>query len=216
VAFTAPFTTSYLSTLHTAIRMPTSRIDALTRLPCERMNVTPEEVRTMDGLRHGRIDTELGELVVVARDEALTGVYFPGHWTLPEPDAFGEPAQASADPVLSVLAEQLDDYLAGERRTFEVSVRTDGDDFSQRVWAMLQEIPYGETTTYGALAERLGNRHLAQRVGQVVGRNPVSIVIPCHRVVGSDGSLTGYAGGLERKQRLLDLEDPTTAESRLF
>jgi methylated-DNA-[protein]-cysteine S-methyltransferase len=118
--------------------------------------------------------------------------------------------------VLSVLAEQLDDYLAGERRTFEVSVRTDGDDFSQRVWAMLQEIPYGETTTYGALAERLGNRHLAQRVGQVVGRNPVSIVIPCHRVVGSDGSLTGYAGGLERKQRLLDLEDPTTAESRLF
>lgn len=170
----------------------------------------------MDGLRHGRIDTELGELIVVARDEALTGVYFPGHWTLPEPDAFGEPVNASADPVVSVVAGQLDEYLAGGRREFDVPVRTGGDDVSQRVWTMLRQIPYGQTTTYGALAERLGNRHLAQRVGQIVGRNPVSIVIPCHRVLGSDGSLTGYAGGLERKRHLMELEDPATAASRLF
>ena len=195
---------------------PTSQNDALTRLLCERMNTTPEEVRTMDGLRHAQIDTQLGELVVVAEGPALTGVYFPGHWHLPEPDAFGESVEATTDPVIHVLAGQLEEYLAGERQAFEIPVRTDGDAFSEQVWMMLREIPYGERTTYGALAERLGNRHLAQRVGQVVGRNPVSIVIPCHRVVGSDGSLTGYAGGLERKQHLLELEDPLMAESRLF
>ncbi|WP_301200637.1 methylated-DNA--[protein]-cysteine S-methyltransferase, partial [Corynebacterium stationis] len=85
------------------------------------------------------------------------------------------------------------------------------------VWALLQEIPYGETMTYGEIAQQLGNKHLAQRVGQVVGRNPVSIIIPCHRVIGSDGSLTGYAGGLDRKRFLLELEEPAeVTETRLF
>jgi methylated-DNA-[protein]-cysteine S-methyltransferase len=92
-----------------------------------------------------------------------------------------------------------------------------GDDFQQRVWAILREIPYGTTTTYGAIAGRLGDKALAQRVGQAVGRNPLSIVVPCHRVVGSNGWLTGYAGGLERKRRLLDLEQPMDARAgRLF
>ena len=87
---------------------------------------------------------------------------------------------------------------------------------SERVWTRLCEIPYGQTTTYGAIATELGNRNLAQRVGQAVGHNPISIVIPCHRVVGADGGLTGYAGGLDRKRRL-DLESPAPDEAgRLF
>lgn len=95
--------------------------------------------------------------------------------------------------------------------------RTGGDEFFEQVWALLCEIPYGQTTTYGALAERLGDRRLAQRVGQAVGRNPISILIPCHRVLGADGSLTGYAGGLDRKRFLLELEEPVEASaSRLF
>ncbi|WP_325168255.1 methylated-DNA--[protein]-cysteine S-methyltransferase [Corynebacterium macginleyi] len=108
-----------------------------------------------------------------------------------------------------VLAKvELDEFLAGERKTFDLPVRTPGYEFSERVWAMLREIPYGETTTYGALAERLGNGRLAQRVGQAVGRNPVSIVAPCHRVVGAGGSLTGYEGEPDRKRFLLELEEP--------
>ena len=99
----------------------------------------------------------------------------------------------------------------------DTSIATAGDEFSERVWALLKEIPYGETTTYGALAAALGNPRLAQRVGQCVGHNPISVIIPCHRVVGADGSLTGYAGGLDRKRRLLDLEEPPeVAAARLF
>lgn len=169
----------------------------------------------MDGVRHARIDTEVGELVVVADGRDLTGVYFPGHRHLPDPQAFGEEVRSAADSVMTDVAAQLTDYLDGGRQAFDVPVRTHGDAFSEQVWALLRQIPYGQTTTYGALARQLGNRHLAQRVGQVVGRNPVSIVIPCHRVVGADGSLTGYAGGLERKRHLLDLERPAT-DDRLF
>lgn len=112
---------------------------------------------------------------------------------------------------------ELDEYLAGQRTQFTIAVQPQGNDFSQEVWALLQEIPYGETMTYGEIAQQLGNKHLAQRVGQVVGRNPVSIIIPCHRVIGSDGSLTGYAGGLDRKRFLLELEEPAeVTETRLF
>jgi methylated-DNA-[protein]-cysteine S-methyltransferase len=100
---------------------------------------------------------------------------------------------------------------------FDLPLAVDGDEFQRRVWAMLDEIPFGETTTYGELAERLGDKALAQRVGQAVGHNPLSIVVPCHRVVGKDGKLTGYAGGLKRKQFLLDLEEPAAVKSeRLF
>ena len=119
--------------------------------------------------------------------------------------------------MLGPVASQLSEYFAGERRTFDVPVVTHGDEFSRAVWALLDEVTYGTTTTYGALADRLGDRLLAQRVGQALGRNPVGIVIPCHRVVGADGSLTGYAGGLERKRALLELEEPEHVRaSRLF
>lgn len=158
------------------------------------------------GRRHAQVETALGELTLVAEEDALTGLYFPGHWHLPATSAFGVGVEATADEVFVRTKIELDDYLAGERQTFDVPTRTRGDEFSERVWAMLKEIPHGTTTTYGALAERLGNRRLARRVGQAVGRNPISVLIPCHRVIGADGSLAGYAGGLERKQWLLELE----------
>lgn len=167
--------------------------------------------------RHTRIDTQLGELTLVAEERALSGVYFPHHWYLPPADSIGDFVPASQDAVFTWAATELDGYLAGHRRTFTVPTHTAGDDFQERVWALLRQIPYGATTTYGALATELGNPALAQRVGQAVGHNPVSIVIPCHRVVGADGRLTGYAGGLARKAFLLDLEVPAeVAAGRLF
>lgn len=167
--------------------------------------------------RHAYAETSLGELLFVTDGDALTGVYFPGHRYPPAAEAIGERVDEASDPVLAQAAREVREHLAGERSRFDVPVRTAGDEFSERVWALLREIPYGETTTYGAIAETLGGKGLAQRVGQAVGHNPISIVIPCHRVVGADGSLTGFAGGLERKRTLLELEEPAeVAATRLF
>jgi methylated-DNA-[protein]-cysteine S-methyltransferase len=165
--------------------------------------------------RHTRITTALGELTLVADGDALIGLYFPHHWYLPAAGTMGD--LVHDDPFFAEVAAQLDDYLAGRRTSFDLPVALSGDDFQQSVWTMLTEIPYGQTTTYGDLAARLGDPALAQAVGQAVGHNPVSIIVPCHRVVGKDGKLTGYAGGLRRKQHLLDLEEPALAKAgRLF
>jgi methylated-DNA-[protein]-cysteine S-methyltransferase len=167
--------------------------------------------------RHTTLATELGDLLAVAEDEALAGLYFPRHWHPPKVDAIGPEVSATGDAVFEETRTQLDEYVRRERTTFGVPTVTHGDPFSERVWDLLMTIPYGETTTYGAIARELGNPGLAQRVGQAVGRNPVSVLIPCHRVVGADGSLTGYAGGLDRKARLLAIEEPPeVAASRLF
>jgi methylated-DNA-[protein]-cysteine S-methyltransferase len=177
---------------------------------------TEERARIVTA-RHTRIETALGELLLVADEGTLTGLYFPRHWYPPKPDAIGPFVDAAGDPLFTAAAGELAEYLAGRRTSFDVPVAARGDAFQQRVWAMLDEIPYGETTTYGALAERLGNKALAQMVGQAVGHNPVSVIVPCHRVVGGDGKLTGYAGGLERKQFLLGLEEPADVRAgRLF
>src|SRR4029077_20562880 len=104
------------------------------------------------------------------------------------------------------VRDQLAAYFAGERTRFHLDLRPVGDPFKQKVWALLQEIPYGETCSYGDLARLLGDRNLAQAVGHASALNPISIVVPCHRVVATDGKLTGYAGGLERKRFLLELE----------
>lgn len=171
----------------------------------------------MDNTRHATVESLLGDVTLVAKGDALTGLYFPGHWHLPDESTFGTRVRADADEVFVWAKAELDEFLDGDCQAFDVPTRTGGDEFSERVWAMLREIPYGQTTTYGALAEQLGDRRLAQRVGQAVGRNPISILIPCHRVLGADGSLTGYAGGLDRKRFLLELEEPTEASaSRLF
>ncbi|MGX5695548.1 methylated-DNA--[protein]-cysteine S-methyltransferase [Agromyces soli] len=167
--------------------------------------------------RHATLPTALGELLVVADDEGLTGIYFPAHWHPPAADSLGAEVAAAADPLFTELGVQLADYLAGERREFDLPIAAEGDEFEHRVWAMLREIPFGETTSYGELALRLGDRNLARMVGRAVGHNPVSILVPCHRVVGADGSLTGYAGGLERKRTLLELEGAeVVAQRRLF
>ncbi|MDT0215672.1 methylated-DNA--[protein]-cysteine S-methyltransferase [Rothia sp. ARF10] len=167
--------------------------------------------------RHTTLATELGDLLAVAEGDALAGLYFPRHWHPPVAGSIGLEVSATGDPVFGATRSQLAEYVRKERTTFTVPTVTHGDAFSERVWDRLMAIPYGETTTYGAIARELGNPGLAQRVGQAVGRNPVSILIPCHRVVGADGSLTGYAGGLERKARLLEIEEPAeAAESRLF
>jgi methylated-DNA-[protein]-cysteine S-methyltransferase len=164
--------------------------------------------------RHAVVSTRIGELTVVVSEDALIGIYFPHHWVKPPAETLGEQVD-STDPLITLVVEQLEEYLDGRRVTFELPIRLQGDEFQRRVWAVLEEIPYGATTTYGEIAARLGEPpHAAQAVGKAVGQNPVSIVIPCHRVIGKNGSLTGYAGGLRRKQHLLDLEQPVGA--RLF
>jgi methylated-DNA-[protein]-cysteine S-methyltransferase len=163
--------------------------------------------------RHAVVSTRLGDLTLVASGNVLIGVYFPHHWVKPDPATLGE--KVKTDPLLTEAARQLDQYFAGERDTFDLTIELRGGDaFQQKVWALLDQIPRGETTTYGDLAERLGDKQLAQLVGKAVGSNPLSIIVPCHRVVGKNGKLTGYAGGLERKQFLLDLEE--AAPARLF
>lgn len=167
--------------------------------------------------QHAMVSTSLGELLMVSNGEALTGVYFEDTSTHAAADRIGGRVGEREDAVLARAADEMREYLAGERRDFEIPVHLRGDDFSQQVWRLLAQIPYGATTTYGAIAQQLGNRRMAQRVGQAVGHNPVSIIIPCHRVVGADGSLTGFAGGIDRKRTLLDLEEPAeTAAMRLF
>lgn len=168
-------------------------------------------------VRHALVPTVLGELTVSADGDALTGLYFPAHSHPPAPERLGMRVEPAGDALLSAAAEQLKEYLAGDRRVFDLPLRTGGDAFSERVWARLRAIDYGDTVTYGALAEEMGNRHLAQRVGYSVGHNPISIIIPCHRVLGADGALTGFAGGLARKRRLLALEEPDAEQAgRLF
>lgn len=151
---------------------------------------------------HTIIDSPIGELTLVARDGVLSGLYFPGHWHMPAPDVFGARTERGFEPA----EEQLAQYLAGDRPDFELETAVVGDDFQRRVWKLIDRIPYGRTTTYGEMAGELGDPALAREVGGAVGRNPLSIVIPCHRVVGKEGQLTGYAGGLERKRFLLELE----------
>lgn len=113
--------------------------------------------------------------------------------------------------------EQLRDYFAGGRRDFDLPFAANGDAFQHAVWGLVAAIPFGERFTYGQIAERLGDKALAYRVGQAVGANPLCIFVPCHRVVGANESLTGYAGGLGRKQTLLELEEPHPVRAgRLF
>ena len=163
-------------------------------------------------MRHLKHETPLGELILVATGDAVVGLYFPDHWYGSANGDFGPSVDPGADELLDRTAAQLDEYLAGGRTSFDVPLAGEGDDFERSVWRLIDRIPYGSTITYGEMARELGDVALARRVGQAVGHNPISILVPCHRVVGSTGSLTGYAGGLERKQFLLDLEEPEADE----
>lgn len=151
---------------------------------------------------HTIIDTTLGAVTLVAEDGVLSGVYFPGHWTKPGPETFG----VRSGDGFGEAERQIAEYLAGGRTAFDLPTAAAGDAFQRGVWEILERIPYGRTTTYGAIARELGDPAQARRVGGAVGRNPLSLIVPCHRVVGADGSLTGYAGGLDRKRLLLEME----------
>ncbi|MEU5693179.1 methylated-DNA--[protein]-cysteine S-methyltransferase [Actinosynnema sp. NPDC020468] len=151
---------------------------------------------------HTTIDSPIGDLTLVATDGLLSGVYMVEQRHRPAQDTFGTP---DATPFAAVT-EQLGEYFAGERTTFDLPLSLAGTEFQRRVWDALRDIPYGGTVTYGELARRLGNPTASRAVGLANGKNPVSVVVPCHRVVGSTGDLTGYGGGLERKRFLLDFE----------
>ena len=167
--------------------------------------------------RHAVIESPLGELTLVAEDDVLIGLYFRHHWYRPSEDRMGPRVEAKSDQLLAKVQTQLTDYLAGRKHGFNLPTRLNGDAAQQRVWHLLSTIPYGETITYGELAAALADGTTAREVGQTVGRNPLSIVVPCHRVVGKNGQLTGYAGGLKRKQLLLELEEPNEVKAaRLF
>jgi len=168
-------------------------------------------------IRHAVVDSPLNELTLVADDDALTGVYFRHHWHRPAAGTFGPRVKRGLDTLLGEAHRQLTDYLAGDRRDFDLPISLRGEDAQMRVWALLTTVPFGETVTYGELAASLADGATAQEVGQAVGRNPLSVIVPCHRVVGRNGQLTGYAGGLKRKQFLLELEEPSEVKAtRLF
>jgi methylated-DNA-[protein]-cysteine S-methyltransferase len=159
---------------------------------------------------HWVLATLLGELTVVHEGDVLTGLYFPRHWPRPDRASFGVRADRGSEEV----ARQLDEYLAGDRSAFDLPIEARGSEFDLRVWDLIMQVPYGQTTTYGDLARRLGAGTDPRDVGAAVGRNPLCILIPCHRVVGSTGSLTGYAGGLRRKRELLRIEQARVTRMR--
>jgi methylated-DNA-[protein]-cysteine S-methyltransferase len=146
------------------------------------------------------LESPIGELTLVNTDGVLSGLQMATNGVGPRSPNRG--AAAGFEQAI----EEVTEYFSGERDRFSVPVAARGSEFQQRVWALLREIPYGETRSYGDIARELGNPGLAREVGAANARNPIAIVVPCHRVIGSDGSLTGYAGGLERKRFLLDLE----------
>ncbi|HEX9894089.1 MAG TPA: methylated-DNA--[protein]-cysteine S-methyltransferase [Gemmatimonadales bacterium] len=146
------------------------------------------------------IPSPVGPLRLTSEGAGLTGVYLsPDRYA---PREFSESARGES-PVLIEAARQLDGYFAGQRQAFELPLAPAGTEFQHRVWTGLLRIPYGQTISYLELARRLGDERAVRAVGAANGRNPVSIIIPCHRVVGSNGSLVGYGGGLERKRWLL-------------
>ncbi|MEU5316612.1 methylated-DNA--[protein]-cysteine S-methyltransferase [Streptomyces sp. NPDC021056] len=152
--------------------------------------------------QHTTIDSPYGPLTLVATDGTLSGLYMTGQRHRPPQENFG----ARDDRPFGEPADQLAAYFAGELKEFTLELHLDGTPFQRGVWQQLLRIPHGETRTYGELADALGNPGASRAVGLANGKNPIGIIVPCHRVVGADGSLTGYGGGLERKQRLLDFE----------
>jgi methylated-DNA-[protein]-cysteine S-methyltransferase len=152
---------------------------------------------------HTVVDSPCGELTLVARGDALTHLYMTGQRHRPAEETFGPRGDS---PVFAAARAQLDAYFAGELTRFDLPLTFIGTPFQQRVWSALREIPYGETVSYGELATLLGNPSASRAVGLANGRNPLGIIVPCHRVIGAGGDLTGYGGGLPRKRWLLALE----------
>ena len=150
--------------------------------------------------KYAHLESPLGTVLVMSEDGMLTRLYLdcdedpPGDGWIEDRDAFAR------------VADQLDAYWRGELTEFDVPMSPPGTDFQKQVWAALREIPYGETVTYGQIAESIGKPRAVRAVGRANGSNPIAVIVPCHRVIGANGSLTGYAGGLDKKTKLLELE----------
>ena len=147
---------------------------------------------------YGMLKSPIGELMLISNGTGLTGLYMQN-----QKHADMRAKAVRDEWMLKQPIEQLTAYFAGGRREFELPLAAEGTDFQKRVWRALWAIPFGETISYGELAQRIGQPKAARAVGLANGQNPISIVVPCHRVIGADGSLTGYGGGLERKSWLL-------------
>jgi methylated-DNA-[protein]-cysteine S-methyltransferase len=145
--------------------------------------------------------TPVGPLMLTTDGSALTGLHFGEHPVPGDRD--------DAHPVLRAAAAQLAEFFAGERKAFDMPLAPTGTEFQMRVWEQLRLIPYGTTISYGELARRVGNPAASRAVGLANGRNPIAIVVPCHRVIGANGALTGFGGGMDAKKTLLDLEAAT-------
>ncbi|WP_073521613.1 methylated-DNA--[protein]-cysteine S-methyltransferase [Pseudomonas fluorescens] len=152
----------------------------------------------------------VGELTLVARDGKLSAIL----WEVERANRvrLGELIEANDSPVLQETERQLKEYFAGTRNQFELALDFTGTDFQKQVWQALLTIPFGETRSYSQIAQQIGKPKAVRAVGAANGRNPISIIAPCHRVVGASGGLTGFAGGLEAKQYLLTLEDRSQAK----
>ena len=148
-------------------------------------------------------DSPLGPLILAATERGMHGLYFAQHRHFKGTDGWRRDAQL---PLLREAGSQLDAYFAGSRRDFDLPLAGHGTPFQQAVWQALCTIPFGQMLSYGQLAQQLGKPKAVRAVGAAIGRNPLSIIVPCHRVVGATRALTGYAGGLERKQSLLAFE----------
>jgi methylated-DNA-[protein]-cysteine S-methyltransferase len=158
-----------------------------------------------------RIPSPIGPLLVLSDGAALTGLYMDPHKYGPSLD----PTWIEDEARLRGAREQLDAYFAGRLARFDVPLAPRGTEFQKAVWHELTTIPFGSTTTYREIAKAIGRPEAVRAVGAANGRNPISIIVPCHRVVGSDGSLVGYAGGIALKRRLLDLERSASAAARV-
>jgi len=156
----------------------------------------------MNTIWHSILATPLGALRATTDGASILALAFDAQ----KVSSSSLPPDAAV--VIDTLRRQLDAYFAGRRTSFDVSLAPTGTPFQRRVWAALCTVPYGETTSYAAIAQRIGSPTAVRAVGAANGRNPIAILIPCHRVIGSDGTLTGYAGGLDRKRALLVLEAP--------
>lgn len=149
--------------------------------------------------RYSTLDTPLGELLLLGNGRALTGVYMDAQKYAPAADS----GRVRDDNAFGAAREQLQAYFSGTLQRFDLPLELAGTEFQRRVWAALLEIPFGATESYGALARRIGMPNASRAVGLANGHNPVSIIVPCHRVIGGTGALTGYGGGLDRKRWLL-------------
>src|ERR1700756_1440986 len=154
---------------------------------------------------HAILPSPVGPLTLVAEAGQLVALSLEAQRHRPDEDSLGSPGDPGAAPFVAA-ARQLAGYFAGRLTEFDLPLAPSGTDFQRRVWAALQTIPYGQTWSYAQMAEQIGRASAVRAVGLANGKNPIAVVIPCHRVIGSDGSLTGYGGGLDRKRFLLDLE----------